>query len=281
MSINGVEVEVSIKSINSRHFDLKTVLPSEYDPLEKDIKKILSAVFARGSITLTVSRRASAASKNTKVRINSDLASQWLHAYSELGSALKLHAEPNLDFVARLQNVMVVEDVSKMEGAESKKVLELVRKTAEICDSERDIEGTGLSKTMLKDLAALKDNTHQLNKLLPAHQKAQKAALQKKIAGLAGKGLVDPRKLAAEVASLVDKHDIREELDRIQSHLTACQRFIKSRGPHGKKLEFYSQELLREWNTVGSKIQSAKMTEIVIESKTKIEQIREQIQNIE
>ena len=280
-TLDFTHLEVIAKSVNSRHLDLKVHSPEEYEALERQIKRLTSDFVYRGSLVITLRRHQNAGSPRHRVRANTELARLWIEAYRQLGDDLKLHADPSLDHVARLPQVITIEEKASNFEVEQGSVLSLAREALKKWDVERQQEGKSLEKLILSDLKSIESLTLLLSRKLPAHQRQTRASLERRVNSVLKRLPEDPRRVAFEVATLVDRGDVREELDRSLAHTKAMRRITKGKGPHGKQLEFYCQELLREWNTIGSKIQSAELAAIVVKSKTVIEQVREQVQNVE
>ncbi|MEK7358399.1 MAG: DUF1732 domain-containing protein, partial [Bdellovibrionota bacterium] len=198
---------------------------------------------------------------------------------------LGLKSEASLELISRVPDVMIVTENSDITDDEKKLARSLVEDAAEACDSERRREGDAL-KTELESLCAKLEGISKQMETLKVDANAElesryrdrvKEAIDKFELGRD----VDEQRIAQEIVIQLDRADVSEELQRLKEHLKAYRQLLKSGEPQGKKLDFYAQELLREVNTIGSKSHIAKLTSLVVEAKTYVERIREQVQNAE
>lgn len=276
---NQVELEVSIRAVNGRYLEIRLHLPREYAGMESDLKAVIGKRFSRGTLDVYVNRGKS--DTIAAIAVNTELAKKWLEGYQKLGKALKLKAEPSLELLTRVPDVMKIEDRSEANDAEKKLLKKLVADAAEACDQERIREG----KALTADLQGLCLNLEKLSESMFTMRAEANAELDKRLRDrlqkLGFKGLVDDHRIAQEVMMQLDRADISEELTRLREHVKAYRQLLKSDQPEGKKLDFYAQELLREVNTIGSKSQVASLTSLVVDAKTIVEKIREQVQNAE
>ncbi len=278
------EIDVSVRAVNGRFLEMRFHLPREYAGLESELKTHLSKIFSRGTIDIYVNR--SAVNKHASVVTNRELANEWLVAYRQLGKDLKLPGEPSLDWVARLPDVMSVRESGDLTPEEAVLAKTLIQKAAAACDQERVREGQALTLELERHLAALETIASKVDGLKSeANAELEQRFRDRLAAGLqkfgASLGQVDEQRLAQEVVIQLDRADISEEIQRLTEHIKAYRQLLKSSEPQGKKLDFYAQELLREVNTIGSKSHIAKLTSLVVEAKTLVERIREQVQNCE
>lgn len=274
-----VELEVSIRAVNGRFLEVRLHLPREYAGLESDLKTVVGKRFARGTVDVYVNRARTAVS--SEIAVNTELAKKWLEGYQKLGKALKLKAEPTLELLTRVPDVMKIEDRSEATEVEKKLLKKLVAEATDACDQERVREG----KALAADLQGLCLKLEKLSEQMFESRAEANAELDKRLRDrlqkLGFKGIVDDHRIAQEVMMQLDRADISEELTRLREHVKAYRQLLKSEQPEGKKLDFYAQELLREVNTIGSKSQVAKLTSLVVDAKTIVEKIREQVQNAE
>ncbi len=278
------QVEVSIRSVNGRFLESRFHLPRAYYGLEVELKKRLSEILKRGTVDIYVSRRVRSQSESSRIQVNTSLAREYLKSFRKLAKDLKLKDSVRFDLVVRQPDLVQVEDADQVSPAELsalKKVFELALKK---CEMERAREGIALKKDLTRNVRELSKFVQKINKLRDEANKQLQEKFEAKFklrfpkdAGAA----VDPQRIAQEILIQIDKTDINEELTRLNEHIKNFERILESTGIEGKKLDFYTQELLREVNTIGSKSQMAGITEAVVESKTLIERLREQIQNVE
>jgi len=274
-----VELEVQIRSVNARFLDLRFHLPREYLIFESDLKKSASRLVKRGTIDVFVQRRPNVEGRVVPIQFNKQQAKIWLESISSLKKIIGSKDAVQLKDVLNLPHVFEVHDrvgLDKQEESLLKKTFEAALKS---CQKSREQEGAELQREILRLLNELGKISKQLD---PWREKAQEKInerLQNKLKEMNSDA--DPARLALETALQLDKMDIREEMVRLAEHVKACLNVAKATDVQGKRLDFYAQELLREVNTIGSKIQMSEVTELVVEAKTIIENFREQVQNVE
>lgn len=276
-------VEIAIRAVNGRYLEMRFHLPREYAGLESDFKSQLQKIFSRGTLDIYVNRASS--NQNAEVVANSQLASEYLTAFNRLGKDLNLETPARLDWLARIPDVLSVRQHSEITDAEAEAAKALLNQVALACDAERVREGQALKLELERHLTSLEGLAKQFEDLkTEANAELDKRfrdrmaqALQKYGVG----GQVDEQRLAQEIVMQLDRADVSEELQRLKEHIKAYRDLLNKKEPQGKKLDFYAQELLREVNTIGSKSHIAKLTSLVVEAKTLVERIREQVQNAE
>lgn len=280
-----LELDIAVKAVNGRYLDIRFHLPREYTGLEGEFKSILAATFKRGTLDIYVNRRSSEEGA-ARVRVNHALAKSWLDSYRELGRALKIKAaSPSLDLLTRLPEVFSVEEMAEIAEAEVALAKKILGDAAAACDQERKREG----KALADELERLCARLEEIGEEAQALKEEAKAELENRTLGrlrehlkkLGFDGKFDEQRIAQEIVITLDRVDIAEELQRLREHLRAYRKLLKSSESEGKKLDFYAQELLREINTIGSKSHIASLTSLVVEAKTLVERIREQVQNVE
>lgn len=275
-------IEVTIRTVNGRFFEPRLHLPREFLPFEPEVKKILTSVFKRGTCDVFVSRKKVPGSgKAYEVRVQKDLAKKYHKVFSDLGKSLGIKSQISLETIARFPEVMIVEEKSESLEEERKALLEACKQAAQKCDQERGREGKALQKELGKLLGELEDLREKMNELREEANQSLEERMRQKIKQK-GAGLdLDPQRLSQEVVFQLDRSDINEELVRLHEHVQSYKQLLNSREAEGKKLDFYTQELLREVNTIGSKSQLASLTQVMVLAKTAIERLREQVQNVE
>ncbi len=274
-------IEVSIRSVNGRYLETRMHLPREFVSFESDLKKVLSQYLNRGTVDVFVSRRIKAGHQHTDLNVNTSLAKQYAKAYQTLAKELKLPYQPHLEVIARLPDVVSVENSYELFKDEEKVLRKVFEAACKNCDTERVREGKSIRKDLEKNLAALDKQVSVISQLREeANEQLQEKYEQKVRSRLKG-AEIDPARLSQEIVIQLEKADINEELTRLTEHIKNYRQLISNQTAEGKKLDFYTQELLREVNTIGSKSQVAKITQAVVEAKTLIERLREQVQNVQ
>ena len=284
--VGDFSLDAEIKSVNSKSFDLKIYLPEYMTFMENDIRQLVSKQIARGSIVLKIK-----AKHNDEASSNFTLNNEVLNtAIDEIktieqkcdGKNIQLSPFTVLDFFS-VKGVWEENKISQTDTVELKSVMldklpELIKKFIET----RRIEGQGLQAILVEKLSSIMESIKEIDKILPDRsrhlKKNFKTALDKIINE---QNQVDENRLEQEIALLVIKQDIQEELDRLKVYIVSMQDLVNSSKVVGKKLDFLSQELNREVNTICSKSQYSDLTKLGIEMKTLVDQFREQVQNVE
>ncbi|WII71946.1 YicC/YloC family endoribonuclease [Bdellovibrio sp. 22V] len=276
-----VSVEVSIRSVNGRFLEPRFHLPREFVAMEAELKKILSSTLLRGTVDVFVSRRVRNAANKAQMTVNDALAKKYMTAYKHLSKELGVPFQVHLEVLARLPEIIKVEETYELFTGEDKVLKKAFIEACRNCDRERTREGKALRKDLEKLLLALEKQVRVISELRgEANAQLQDKFEQKIRARLKGND-IDPTRLSQEIVIQLEKADINEELTRLSEHIKNYRQLVGSQQAEGKKLDFYTQELLREVNTIGSKSQVAKITHAVVEAKTLIERLREQVQNVQ
>jgi len=282
---NEVSIEISIRAVNGRFLETRFHLPRTYFAHEADLKKKLSALVVRGTVDIYIARKNKSNSSAGRIVVNTKLAQEHLKAFKKLSTDLRLNENVRLEQIIKQPDIIQVEESEILTVQE----VSLLKKTFEAAlkkfDIERLREGAALKKDLQKNLKELQKHIHKVsklredaNKLLQERFESRlKSRLPKEVAGFP----LDPQRISQEVVIQLEKADINEEVTRLTEHLKNFEKLVELPIVEGKKLDFYTQELLREVNTIGSKSQVTGITEAVVEAKTLIERLREQVQNIE
>ena len=267
------------KSVNGRGLDVKIRLPAGFDALEPAIREAAKIRFRRGSLQVGLVVRAESAAGETI--LNHDL----INALIEAGQPLVergLVAPPRWDGLLSLRGVMLSEAAAEVSDAER---VETVRAGLEpaldALVESRAQEGralTALLGSLLDELARLTATARDVATAQPA---ALAERMRQRLSALVGEVGVDPQRIAQEVALLAAKADVREELDRLDAHIAEARALIAGDDAAGRRLDFLTQELNREANTLCSKSNELALTRIGLDLKTAIDQIREQAANVE
>lgn len=275
-SVQGAGIRIEIKSINHRFCEVGVKLPGRFLPLEILIQQAVKKVLSRGKIDVFVSEE-----KSQKISTTEDDA--YRACYNHLKSvseSLKLSGGITLQDVLAHVNAWVQRDLDvEAAWAEFQPVLE----TALIdLVAMRAKEGLNLKKQMQAMFASLSEILARVEAQRGGIQAELEKRLKEKIAQKAEElGGVDPLRLQMEVLFYLDRTDVTEEIQRLKSHFKQAEAFFADAAPSGRKLDFLLQEFNREFNTIGSKIQSGDVAHLVVDAKAELEKIREQIQNIE
>jgi len=273
--------KVEIRSVNNRFIDINTRLPKSLAPLELSLKKMVKSKCARGSFDISIAIEKNGDSEATlEVAPNLPLATEYLNAFKNIQEGLGLKGEIDINTILSQRDV-VKPELKKVEDSSKEIVFQTVDKTLTDLVKMREDEGKNLEKDILNQISSIE----ALGKSIPTKQSITiqqfQDKLKEKIQTLATGIEIDPARIAQESALLADRCDVTEELVRLESHLDQFNKLVSSHEPQGRKLEFLTQEINREVNTMGSKTIDLEVSKAVIEMKSCLEKIREQLANIE
>jgi uncharacterized protein (TIGR00255 family) len=271
-------LRVEVRSLNHRHLTVKTRLPEAFAGLEPEIEARVRARCERGAISVALA--SATPSGADVVRIDRALAQRYRRELAALAAELELAPTLSLETLAALPGVVS----AGAGGAEAQHAaaLELVDAALERMLGMRATEGRALAADLRKHKQALARVAARIGKRMPRVVRAQRAALEKRVRALLGADAPVARAdVAREVVLLADKLDVSEELTRLASHLAQLEELLTKGGRAGRALDFLVQEVFREVNTIGSKCSDATVAHWVIEAKTHVERLREQVQNVE
>jgi len=280
----GVDLEVEIKTVNSRFLDVGCRLPRCYAQLEPALREVLAEGLVRGRVELGVNRRSKAGSG--PLSFNSELADRLLLIYQQQARKLKLSAgSPEMRAlmlveILRRSEVLGVESIEECSEAEGLRLVELARKAVSQVNSMRLREGRILARELTSGVSRIARLRDSIARSAANAPQVLKGRLEERLKKLAGELNLEPQRIAMEAAVLADRISISEELVRLESH-EGQFREILAHPPSGRKLEFILQEMGREVNTIGSKAQDARVQHKVVAIKAELEKLREQVQNIE
>lgn len=281
VSKGHVQIEVSIKSVNGRFLETRFHMPREYCPFEVELKKTIVEHITRGNLDIYIQRRVTDPQEQCRIHINEGLLKKYKEEIERVSKKLQWNSPLHLEFLLKQPEVLVIEPNHEAIKQEKKWLVEVLRKALLACQKEREREGTELRKDFLDHLKSLQKKVLFLKNHRGKYATELKVKFENRIQERLNEIEVEKSRVYQEVALLLDKTDIHEELVRLDEHLKNYEKLILSKQSEGKKLEFYTQELLREFNTLSSKSPVAEMTQIVVEAKSTIEKLKEQVLNIE
>ena len=279
---NRYFVTVTAKSVNHRFLELGVRLPEYLWDMEAPLRALASEVFSRGKIDLSV-RVQRTQQPEYSVRINAQIANTVIPQLKAVAEELGLGAFTGSDLM-RVPDLLQVEPVdAEVSDDEREGLTRLVRETFEQMAAMRKREGESLET----DISSRLQTIRELREKVASHRDEIRAEVLasyqqrvQEIAAAAGVEVGQDR-IAQEIVVMVEKGDIAEELTRLDHHVDQIDKAVRGKEAAGKKLDFLSQEMLREINTMGSKSRSAVIRTVVVELKTEVERIREQVQNVE
>lgn len=272
------DFRVEIRSVNNRFREVIVKMPRFLMPLEDFIKTLAAEKLARGRVEVFVTPEGGRF--RARPRPNLDLAKDYLSVLKTLKSELGLDGEPDLAMLASYRDIIDVADEPPDLAALKPGLEDALNEALEGLLRMRTKEGERLLVDLRERLSFLARFTEEMAEEAPRVVEASQKRLQERVENLLGQAL-EPERLAQEAAILADKSDITEELVRLRSHISQFREFLDKGGPVGRKLDFLTQEIHREINTSGVKLNQADLGPKVVEAKAELEKIREQIQNLE
>lgn len=266
--------KVEIRSSNHRNRDIRINIPSYLYYYEPEIRNMIKEKFQRGRIEILVPK---SEDENLKLKINKSLAKEYYRALVSLKNELSIPEDIGINILALQRDIFSLEE-PEVEIPTFHKALEIA---LEELKKMRLAEGNNLAEDITRRIAFLNKHIAILEEKRIGFVENARTTLADKFKKLLANIPIDDARLIQEVAILVEKSDITEEIVRIKSHLKYTENILTSGDVIGKKLEFLVQELHRELNTIGSKTADAEISKLVIEMKHELEKIREQSQNLQ
>jgi uncharacterized protein (TIGR00255 family) len=273
--------KVEIKSVNNRFIDINTRLPKSLAALELPLKKLVKSKCARGSFDISISLESNGQSgAHFEIKPNLPLAAQYLKAFNQIRDDLKLQGEIDINAILGQRDI-VKPELKEVDDSSEETVTSTVEKTLIDLIKMREDEGANLEKDIISQIKGIEKLGGAIKSLQSTTVQEFQDRLKEKIQTLTNGMELDPARMAQETALLADRCDITEEIIRLKSHLDQFYKLVESDEPQGRKLEFLTQEINREVNTIGSKTIDIEVSKTVIEMKSRLEKIREQLANIE
>ena len=273
--------KVEIKSVNNRFIDINTRLPKSLAALELPLKKLVKSKCARGSFDISISLESNGQSgANFEIKPNLPLAAQYLKAFNQIRDDLKLQGEIDINAILGQRDI-VKPELKEPDDSSEETVTSTVERTLSDLIKMREDEGANLEKDIISQIKGIEKLGGAIKSLQSTTVQEFQDRLKEKIQTLTNGMDLDPARMAQETALLADRCDVTEEIIRLKSHLDQFYKLAESDGPQGRKLEFLTQEINREVNTIGSKTIDLEVSKTVIEMKSHLEKIREQLANVE
>ena len=280
-SSDTITADVTIRSYNSRHLDIVFYSPEYCQEFEDSIKKIIAKNHDRGRIEIRLSIKDDTKDQDL-FEVDETRVRSYYQALSKIKQELKLSDDILMENILTARNIIV----PLKKDQESKKLYKAIEPCIEAASMNLDAMRKQEGKNLFKDLSTRIDYIEDKLKLVEKEAEQipiiYKQKLMDKISGLTSevKGL-DPVRIAQEAAIIADKSDVSEEIVRLYSHIKLFRDSLDSETSQGRKLNFLIQEFNREFNTIGSKAGNASLSHMVVDLKSQLEKIREQVQNIE
>tara|TARA_B100001996_G_scaffold371984_1_gene347885 strand:+ start:171 stop:1043 length:873 start_codon:yes stop_codon:yes gene_type:complete len=275
--IQDAVIEIEIKSLNSKYFDVQNQLPKELNHKEIHIINLLKKNLKRGKVNLSIS--INQINKNDTIEINKNIFKKKYNELKSLSKSVKNSYEKDLfKITSSLNNIVTYK--SKKNNVTYNKILPFINETIDQCENFRRKEGKDLAKDLKKNIENINDCIKSIIQTDKKSIYKKEKLLKNKLENISNKIVIDKNRLEQEILYYIEKQDINEEIQRLKSLISNFINTMKSKNNYGKKLIFISQELGREINTIGSKTNELDIKNKVIEMKEKLEKIKEILFNV-
>jgi uncharacterized protein (TIGR00255 family) len=271
---------VEVQSVNHRFLEVRSRVPKRLSGLEPRIQQAIQERFSRGHFEVLVLEK-DLDSRGRTLRVDVPLAMQYVDALRTLRQALGLPGEVTLEMLTAQRDLIVVEESPESLDEAWGELLPGLARALDALGEMRSREGQALLANLKVHLDQVEATLAGIEERTPKLVRLHRDRLKERLAELLDNRLPDPARLEQEVALLVERGDVTEECDRLRSHLAQFRGVLEQPGPQGRKLDFLLQEMHREANTLGAKSADATLAHEVVELKTSIERLREQVQNLE
>ena len=269
---NGLKVFLEVRSLNSKNLDVNTRIPNRYREMDAQIRKTIAAQLQRGKVDCSLFYEST--DGQTNAVINLPVVESYMH---QLDALAQVNDKEKLEIAMRLPDVLKV-DRDNLEEAEKSLVHQLLEAVLKQLNTYRKDEGQALYDDFVKRLRLLQKYLSTVAAADPQRKEAVRQRLQEALAETKEK--IDPNRFEQELIYYLEKFDITEELVRLENHLKYFEENLNAPQSQGKKLGFIAQEIGREINTIGSKVNDATVQHTVVQMKDELEKIKEQLLNV-
>lgn len=279
-SVYGKTIIVEIKSVNHRYYEFSSRVPRSCGYLDEKLKSFIQGKVSRGKIDVGVSIQSDGVS-DEKIEVNSEVAKGYITALRSANEELGLEDDLTLSRIMRLPDIFDVKKIEEDEETVWNEVKSVAEKALERFIAMREAEGEKMREDILSRLDYITELVEKIEKKSPETTEKYRKKLFDKISEVLKDTNVDEQRILTEAAIFSEKTAVDEETVRLRSHINQCREMLSMNEAVGRKLDFLIQEFNREANTIGSKCQDIEITKLVVDLKSEIEKIREQVQNIE
>ena len=279
ISENLRNYQVEIKSVNHRYLDVSVKMPRALSYLEEEVKKIISSKIKRGKVDVFISFENNSA-EGKEIKINTEIAKIYINELKQLANQENISANIEVTDISKFPDVLSIQNTQDDEQIKNE-LFNTVNIAVEKLVEMRQVEGEKLAEDILERISYIKEKIEKISLLSTGLIEEYVVKLEGRIKEILKNQEIDETRLAQEVVIYADKCSVEEEVTRLHSHIEQFAKLLNSEEAIGKKLDFIIQEMNRETNTIGSKANNLEITNGVIDIKTEIENIREQVQNIE
>ena len=279
-SVDGLEITVELKSVNNRFLDCSVRLPRSFLFSEDTVKSVVQQHISRGKVDVFVTVDSSQAG-DMAVKVNEPLLKGYMEALNHIAEEYNLPNDLSAVSVSRFPDVLIVEKKELDAEAITTGIREIAERALNDFDAMRLREGEKLRDDVLNRLSVIDSLVGTVERESPKTVAEYRARLEQKMSEVLGTAGIDENRILMEAALFADHIAVDEETVRLRSHMAQLKTMISGSSPIGRKIDFLIQEFNREANTTGSKCQNSEIAHVVVDLKSEIEKIREQIQNIE
>lgn len=276
---NDRSYQIEIKTVNHRYLDISVKMPRQLSYLEEPIKKEIGNKIKRGKVDVFITFDNNSL-EGREIKINTELASAYIKELKKLAESENILADIQVNDIARYPDVLNIENSQDDETIKNE-ILEVLKIAIDNLIQMRQVEGIKMAEDISARIDYIQEKVQEISKLSTGLIEEYIVKLEERLKQILKGQEIDQARLAQEVVIYADKCSVEEEVTRLNSHISQFHNLINSNEPIGKKLDFIIQEMNRETNTIGSKSGSLEITNLVINIKTELEDIREQVQNIE
>ena len=279
LSENLRNYQIEIKTVNHRYLDISVKMPRALSYLEEEVKKIISEKIKRGKIEVFITFENNS-TEGKEIKINTEIAKIYIDELKKLADQENISSNIEVTEISKYPDVLSIQNTQDDEQIKEE-LLKATNLAVEKLVEMRQIEGNKLAEDIMKRIQYIKQKIEKISTLSTGLIEEYVVKLETRIKEILKNQEIDESRLAQEVVIYADKCSIEEEVTRLKSHKSQFEKLLYSEEAIGKKLDFIIQEMNRETNTIGSKANNLEITNGVIDIKTEIENIREQVQNIE
>lgn len=279
-TLHDKDITIELKAVNHRYFEYNSRIPRNLQFLDTTLKKMVQEKVSRGKVELSLTINSTGA-ENNSVEINHKLAKEYLKEMQKMSRHLKIKDDIKASHFIGLPDIFTVTKTQENEEQLTSDVVAVAEKAIANFIEMRVTEGGQMATDILSRANTVYNNTQQIKERSPQTVAEYHARLEAKLSDILSPYSVEQPRILTEVAIIAEKLAVDEETVRLESHLSQLNDIINKGGTVGRQLDFLLQELNREINTIGSKSQDTTLAKIVIDTKSELEKIREQVQNIE
>ncbi len=277
--INDRNYQVEIRSVNHRYLDINIKMPRQLTYLEEIIKKAISTKIKRGKIDVSISFENNS-TEGRNVKINTEIAKMYIEQLRKLAEVENILSDIQVTEITKLPDVLNI-NIDQDDDTIKQELLESVSIATDNLIEMKQAEGNKIAEDLIRRINYIEEKILKISELSTGLIEEYVVKLEERIKEILKTDIIDKSRIAQEVVIYADKTSIEEEITRLKSHIIQFRNLLKEEEPVGKKIDFLIQEMNRETNTIGSKANNLDIVNGVIDIKTELENIREQIQNIE